>query len=99
MAVKVRAILAGLNDVGRGPGPVCPSCGYDLTRNTSGKCPECGTEIHWSMKERIQETDALADVPERAAKRPKKAEQRLAAALRESHQFCEEYARVRNRHI
>lgn len=21
----------------------CPTCGYDLTGNTSGRCPECGT--------------------------------------------------------
>ena len=27
----------------------CPSCGYDLTGNTSGVCPECG--------ERIQEAE------------------------------------------
>jgi hypothetical protein len=24
---------------------LCPSCGYDLTANTSGICPECGTRI------------------------------------------------------
>jgi hypothetical protein len=24
---------------------LCPSCGYDLTGNTSGVCPECGTAI------------------------------------------------------
>ncbi len=98
VAAKVRAILATLNEVGRGPGPLCPSCGYDLTRNTSGKCPECGAVIHWSLKDRIQEIEPLADIPQREAKRPKKAEQRLAAALRDSHQFCQEFIRVRNRH-
>ena len=24
---------------------ICPTCGYDLTGNTSGVCPECGTTI------------------------------------------------------
>ena len=24
---------------------VCPTCGYDLTGNTSGVCPECGTAV------------------------------------------------------
>jgi hypothetical protein len=23
----------------------CQRCGYDLTRNESGRCPECGTEV------------------------------------------------------
>lgn len=27
----------------RGARGLCPSCGYDLTGNTSGTCPECGT--------------------------------------------------------
>ena len=28
----------------RGPG-LCPTCGYDLTGNTSGVCSECGTAV------------------------------------------------------
>lgn len=24
----------------------CPTCGYDLKYNASGRCPECGTAIH-----------------------------------------------------
>ncbi|NLX20406.1 MAG: hypothetical protein GXY55_01885 [Phycisphaerae bacterium] len=24
---------------------ICPTCGYDLTGNTSGRCPECGGDI------------------------------------------------------
>jgi hypothetical protein len=24
---------------------LCPSCGYDLTGNTSGTCPECGEKL------------------------------------------------------
>ena len=27
------------------PTSTCPTCGYDLTGNTSGVCPECGTKI------------------------------------------------------
>ena len=26
------------------PDITCPSCGYDLTGNETGKCPECGHE-------------------------------------------------------
>ncbi len=25
--------------------PICETCGYNLTGNTSGTCPECGTDI------------------------------------------------------
>ena len=25
--------------------PLCPSCGYNLTGNVSGRCPECGEMI------------------------------------------------------
>ena len=27
------------------PDNPCPSCGYDLTANTTGECPECGEAI------------------------------------------------------
>ena len=27
------------------PSGHCPTCGYNLTGNTSGTCPECGTPI------------------------------------------------------
>lgn len=26
--------------------PICLTCGYDLTGNTSGRCPECGTKAN-----------------------------------------------------
>ncbi len=26
-------------------GAACPSCGYDLSGNVSGRCPECGTRV------------------------------------------------------
>jgi len=28
----------------------CPSCGYDLTGNESGKCPECGVAARYNHK-------------------------------------------------
>ena len=38
--------LRGGRAAGRAGGsPRCPSCGYDLTANTSGTCPECGTPV------------------------------------------------------
>jgi hypothetical protein len=36
---RLRDMLRGRRRAARG---LCPSCGYDLTGNTSGVCPECG---------------------------------------------------------
>ena len=30
---------------GKHPYPSCPSCGYNITGNTSGTCPECGSPV------------------------------------------------------
>ena len=44
-------LLAGAPGIGgfvfssRKVGVPCPSCGYDLTANTSGTCPECGSPV------------------------------------------------------
>ena len=32
----------------KGDSGCCPTCGYDLTANTSGVCPECGRKIEAS---------------------------------------------------
>ena len=40
----VRDLSAKLRDRRRTKG-LCPSCGYDLTGNVSGRCPECGAAI------------------------------------------------------
>jgi hypothetical protein len=97
VAARARMILDHLHAIGRGRGPTCPKCGYDLTRNVSGECPECGAPISWIIKDRIAAAAPLADVPERQ-KQSSKAQLQLAAALRESHLFVEEFARGRNRH-
>jgi hypothetical protein len=96
VAGRARNILEHLHAIGRGRGPTCPNCGYDLTRNVTGECPECGAEISWMLKDRIASAAALADVPERQ-KQSRKADLQLAAALRESHLFVEEFARGRKR--
>jgi hypothetical protein len=35
----------------------CPTCGYNLTDNTSGRCPECG----WQLTRRYQEHRSMTD--------------------------------------
>lgn len=34
--------------------PQCPTCGYNLTGNSSGMCPECGYVIRLQGKEKVR---------------------------------------------
>ena len=59
----------------------CPSCGYDLRGNTTGRCPECGTEldeaalssraaIPWQERRRIGRIRAFVRTVVFAMRRP-----------------------------
>jgi hypothetical protein len=41
-ALHLRSALASRRRLARAKGGLCPTCGYNLTGNTSGVCPECG---------------------------------------------------------
>ncbi|TWT42209.1 hypothetical protein RAS1_33390 [Phycisphaerae bacterium RAS1] len=43
--VPIRAGFGALRRRRRGMLGLCPSCGYNLTGNLSGRCPECGTSF------------------------------------------------------
>jgi predicted RNA-binding Zn-ribbon protein involved in translation (DUF1610 family) len=93
---RVQQLLHRLNQIGRGRGPRCQSCGYDLTLNTSGRCPECGTEIPLDLRQRIQETAAVSNLPVRGRRRRASVETGLADALTLSHQIVQEVKRDRS---
>ena len=42
--------LSALRRRDRNAMPICISCGYDLTGNTSGTCPECSTAIRQTSR-------------------------------------------------
>jgi len=42
LAIGLLTLLTGRPKVRTDQFRLCPSCGYNMTGNTMGKCPECG---------------------------------------------------------